>query len=110
MKINVLGTPYTIKERNEDNDPRLKDCDGYCDDTTKLIVVDNHLKAAGDLMAKGDLNKHKKKVKRHEIVHAFLFESGLAECSEWARCKEAVDWIASQFPKLLEAFQKADCL
>ena len=47
---------------------------------------------------------------RHEIVHAFLFESGLAENSEWAQNEEMVDWIAKQGPKLIKAWQEAGAL
>ena len=37
-----------------------------------------------------------KKVIRHELVHAFLFESGLS-VNSWADNEEIVDWIAIQF-------------
>jgi len=47
---------------------------------------------------------------RHELIHAFLFKSGLDACAEWARNEEMVDWLAIQFPKLMKAFQEADCL
>jgi hypothetical protein len=46
---------------------------------------------------------------RHELVHAFLFESGLHNDS-WAANEAAVDWIANQFPKILKAFQEAGCI
>ncbi|MFD1464645.1 hypothetical protein ACFQ4L_00875 [Lapidilactobacillus mulanensis] len=42
---------------------------------------------------------------RHELIHAFLCESGLAENSDWAQNEEVVDWIARQFPKLFETFK-----
>ena len=38
-KINVLGTEYSIYELAENEDPLLKNCDGYCDKTTKKIVL-----------------------------------------------------------------------
>ena len=52
---------------------------------------------------------------RHEVVHAFLEESGLSDCSlrpemAWARNEEMVDWIAIQFPKMLEAFKWLEVL
>ena len=46
-----------------------------------------------------------KRTIRHEIVHAILFESGLDHNTEWARNEEVVDWIAIQFPKLLDIFK-----
>ena len=47
---------------------------------------------------------------RHELIHAFLFESGLAENSNWARNEEMVDWIARQFPKMAKTFQEVKVL
>ena len=37
-KINILGTEYRIEFRKEDEDTILKDCNGYCDVTGKLIL------------------------------------------------------------------------
>lgn len=56
------------------------------------------------------IEEFEKKVLRHEIVHAFLFESGIDSSSEWARNEEIVDWIALQFPKLLDAFKETECI
>lgn len=103
-QINVLGTTYTVKNDSEINDPKLKECDGYCDDTLKLCVVADLIP---DTMSKGNLDEYQKKVTRHEIIHAFLFESGLAEMSA---DETFVDWIAAQFPKLHQAFHEADAL
>ena len=108
-RVNVLGTVYTIEERNEKSDARLKEYDGYCDKTLKVCVVNNFVDAENELMAQTDLNRHKKKVLRHELIHAFLYESGLGENS-WAWNEEIVDWIAYQFPKLAQAFKEAGCL
>ena len=49
----------------------------------------------------------RKKNVRHELVHAFLFECGLAENSNWAQNEELVDWIAIQGPKIYKAWQDA---
>ncbi len=109
MKIDILGTLYTVTERPEKEDKRLQDCDGYCDWTTKEIVVEREI--AGNL---GDMDMYVKKVIRHEIVHAFLLESGLHECSgavdSWADNEAMVDWLARQGPKIYKAWQEADAL
>ena len=50
---------------------------------------------------------------RHEILHAFLFESGLHNNfshPEWGHDETMIDWVAVQFPKILEAFKQVDCL
>ena len=38
----------------------------------------------------------------HEVIHGFLFESGLGEVSinDWAENEEMVDWFALQFEKI----------
>lgn len=107
-KVNVLGTEYSIIESNESKDEGLSGKDGYCDTSIKQCVIDE-MKIT-DPSAKKDLPGYKKVVTRHELIHAFLFESGLSVCSSWAENEEMVDWIAIQFPKLLQAFEEADCL
>lgn len=60
-----------------------------------------------------DLVAYQKKVLRHEIVHAFLYESGLwqnaygSKC--WAKNEEMIDWMAIQIPKIQRAYKEAYC-
>lgn len=108
MKINILGTDYKVEYLTKEQDEKLKECDGYCDDTIKECVIYDCLKP--DPMSKADLIKYRDKCVRHELIHAFLFESGLACNSAWADNEEMVDWIAYQFPKMLKAFQDAKVL
>lgn len=37
--VNILGTEYTVEERTVEQDKELKDCNAYCDKTTKEIVI-----------------------------------------------------------------------
>jgi hypothetical protein len=61
-----------------------------------------------------NLEPYCKKVLRHEIIHAFMYESGLWENSHdvegWAQNEEMTDWIAIQFPKMQKAFEEAGAL
>lgn len=104
--VEILGTQYTIIEQSESENERLKGCDGYCDWTTKLIVVEREM--IGNL---GDMDVYVRKVLRHEIVHAFLLESGLHECSgetdAWAQNETMVDWFARMGPKIYAAWKDA---
>ena len=101
-KINILGTEYRLEYRKKEDDSNLNsNCDGYTDTSVKLLVIEDMQPEEG---CKLDLTEYRKRVARHEIVHAFLFESGM-EANE-----EMVDWIAIQFPKILEAFKVADVL
>lgn len=109
MKINVLGAEYTVEVKQRTDEKLLADCDGYCDKTTRRIVV----AAEDDESELGDYEQYKKKCVRHEIVHAFLFESGLHEDFEHVNNgheETMVDWIAVQFPKMQKAFIEADAL
>lgn len=108
-KVGVLGVEYTIKEQSENDNELLKGCDGYCDWTTKVIVVEREM--VGNLE---DMEAYIRKVLRHEIVHAFLLESGLHESSggteSWASNETMVDWIARQGQKIHAAWQEAGAL
>ena len=108
MKINILGSEYTILEQSAEENKKLTECDGYCDKTSKTIVVTTK----SEDCELENFPIYQKKVKRHEIIHAFLFESGLHENwkhDTYGHDESYVDWIAAQFPKLIEAF-KADAL
>lgn len=110
MKVNILGTKYKIVlEALEKDYPKLEKCDGYTDPSIKEIVV---AKFDKDVDSIEDLNYHTKKVLRHEIIHAFLFESGLAEDSHnrWALNEEMIDYFAFQFDKLANIFKDLDII
>lgn len=108
-KINVLGTEYTVEIKSKKEDAFLQNCDGYCDKTSKKIVVSS-ADADNEL---DNFDTYQKKNIRHEIIHAFLFESGLHENfkhEQWGHDETTVDWFAIQFPKILKAFEEADAL
>lgn len=107
--VNVLGTEYTIKKSNSAEDANLIETDGYCDPTTKSIVIKDFNEIKDLPLAVGDTEEYSKQVYRHELIHAFLSESGLQDCS-WAAKEEIVDWIACQFPKMLKAFEEVKCI
>ena len=109
-KINILGAAYMLTITSKSQDVRLKDVDGICDETVKELLVDNYAGSEDDPTCKKNLAVQIRKNKRHEIIHAFLFESGLAENSSWAQNEEMVDFFAIQFPKLVEAFKAADAM
>ncbi len=109
--IEILGTDYQVLFRKAENDKHLENYDGYFDFTRKLIVVGIFEE---DSMSVGKLELYQKKVLRHEIIHAFLYESGLWENSSksesWAQSEEMTDWFAIQSPKLFKVFEELDLL
>lgn len=110
MKVSILGTEYVIEYRSSKEDKILEDSDGYTDLYSKLIVVAND--ENGNIK---DYNAYRKKVLRHEIVHAFLYESGLAHNSiqvesAWAMNEEMVDFFAIQGEKIYKAWSEVNAL
>ena len=104
MKIDILGVEYEIiKNANTEEYPMLERMDGYTDFSVKKIVVADFEKDDDSI---DDLEWYKNKVLRHEIIHAFIYESGLAENCKWARDEILTDWIAIQFEKILDVFIK----
>lgn len=111
MQVSILGTPYKIwMDVSKRDDPELVLCDGYCDYSVKRIVVcDNE---DSDLC---DYDEHKKNSLRHELVHAFLFESGHGPNTKYdwpgqTHPESLVEWIAFQMPKMVEAMTKVGAL
>lgn len=118
LKINVLGTEYTVNYYDYDELPIFEErsIDGYQDDFLKEIAIVNIKTYPGFENETDEYCKlHERHTLRHEIVHAFLTESGLSDSSAqlavpWSKNEEMVDWIAIQFPKIMKVFEEADCL
>lgn len=118
MKIDVLGTKYDIKRVNNGQDEYMEKMHfgGYCNSATKEIYILN-LKTVPEweIESEDTIQKQEKETIRHELIHAFLNESGLQWSSfvpeqAWAKNEEMVDWFAIQMPKIVAAFKAADCL
>ena len=95
---------------DEDDYRYDREADGWCDPSVKEILIFNYKQSAESVK---DLIAYQKKVLRHEIVHAFLYESGLwqnaygSKC--WAKNEEMIDWMAIQIPKIQRAYKEAYC-
>ena len=118
LKIDVLGTKYSIMKVKSGQDEYMDKMNfgGYCDDALKRIVILD-LKTLPEWATESEyrIKEQENETMRHELIHAFLSESGLAWNSfptekAWAKNEEMVDWFAIQMPKLLKAFRVADCL
>lgn len=60
MVVNILGTEYTVNLVTEQAEPRLEGCDGFCDETTKEIVVENYKRGQqGEKRLVGDIGEEK---------------------------------------------------
>lgn len=107
MKINVLGTEYMVETSNANADGALETLGGYCDRTVKKCVINDYSAEKPDELSVADIGEVIKRNARHELVHAFLSESGLEDSCEWAMNEEMVDWIANQGLKIYKAWQDA---
>lgn len=109
--INILGTEYKIKFSSKETDPKMEGADGYFEGIAKEIYLDSTMFTTKDpLIVRSFQQKYWKKVLRHELIHAFIYESGLDSCCDWARNEEMVDWIARQFPKMTDCFKNIGIL
>lgn len=113
--VNVLGTEYTIIVRRYDEDAAFESesISGYCEWHTKRIVVCDMATYKGwEDESREVIETEQQATLRHEIVHAFLNESGLCDNAfsspkAWAKNEEMVDWFALQGPKIYRAWEEA---
>lgn len=99
----ILGSTWTVLFRTEAEDARLKEVGGFTDWTTREIVIAD-VRSDYNVRAVEESMYH---VLRHELVHAFLFESGLGydwEHSDLGQDETTVDWTAWQLPKIWETY------
>ena len=85
------------------------DIDGFTDNTAKEIVI-----RTDNVNNVGDFDFLQKKQLRHEIIHAFLSESGL-QCNwqhmeQFGQDETTVDWFAIQSPKIFEVFKELELI
>lgn len=116
MTVDILGTKYGVVLVDKFDDDESNFIGGFTDPDLHLIKIRDLEKI--DAWKKGSAEKieaRQKEILRHEIVHAYLDESGLKWCTldtgdSWARNEEMVDWFAIQGPKIMETWQKAGCI
>lgn len=99
-KINILGTTYTLSKESHTHNPKLINSNAYTETLSKKIVFEVSSK---NLETLENLNVLDRKVLRHEIIHAFLHESGL---STYGEDEVLTDWLALQFPKIAKVLSE----
>jgi len=105
--LNILGQDYEVLFQTKKDNGKLEHADGLCETYSKKLIV---CEFEQDIMNVENIDLYKNKVLRHEIIHAFLHESGLDSNSERARNEELVDFFAIQMPKMLKVMEQASCL
>lgn len=113
-KVNILGTEYTIEKRKKSDDKILKEnnyCGYCCVDEPLIVIADADEEEYFPCYTEDEKKAFYKVTLRHELVHAFLNESGLQASSNkfddaWARNEEMIDWFAIQFPKIAKVYSE----
>ena len=109
-RVNILGTEYKILIQDEQSNKKLEDANGLCEQWSKEIVIRDMSEDKKSSLCFNDIEKLESKIMRHEIIHAYLGESGLMGKCSWASDEEMVDWIAIQAPKLFKTFSELGLL
>lgn len=102
--MNILGSEYTL----------IIDTD-YCEEANADGITERYdkkiyVRSVQDMLEKDSAIQAKQRrydeTLRHELFHAFLFESGLDSYS----CDETlVQWLASKIPQVLQTFKEMRC-
>lgn len=111
--IDIMGNEWVIHEKTYEEDPTFEvmQVGGFCEMADHSISVCNMRTFPGyELESKSYIVNLNKSILRHEIIHAYLYESGLATSTHssqgpWAMDEEIIDWIAIQSPKFLKTFK-----
>lgn len=114
-KVSILGTEYEVHLNvSVQDDESLNGLCGYCaPKSRKIVVADFNTVESWKNEGEKEKARVSRETTRHEVIHAFLAESGLwgnsngVDC--WALNEEMVDWFAVQWPKIRKVFNLLDC-
>ena len=105
IRINILGTEYLVIQTTSNECEKLEETFGFFEPFSKKVVIDKKAEFQKEKLTCENLGEFKKKLLRHEIIHAFFYESGL---DEYSSNEELVEWLAIQFPKIQKVFEKLE--
>jgi hypothetical protein len=117
--IDILGESWQLvfvdpKKKGSGFDDH-QGASGYCSPYNRKIVLrEVQSRNFPDDFTLVDKIHAVNKTLRHEIIHAYLYESGLdgnAFCTTkaWPKNEEMIDWFAIQGPKIVSTWNKVDC-
>ena len=105
-KIFIQGSEWSVLWETLQENGSFEICDGYCDPSVKTIHIRKYPDKDEQLAGYESRKYMQEKTLRHEVIHAFMWESGLwrnareLNGDSWSMNEEMVDWIAIQFPKI----------
>lgn len=113
--VNVLGQPYSIRYLPGEHDAfEDRTLSGVVNLVDKIIYISTDL--VTDVLSEdkqitpAGVRERIGQVIRHEMVHAFLYESGLNTECDWANSEEMVDWLALKIGKISDEMHLAGVL
>ena len=103
MKINILGTDYTLAKETDETNSSLEGNSGLCEPYSKRIIIDTSDEGKIDVVENYDGYCHR--VLRHEAFHALFFEAGF---SKYYEDEDLVEALAILYPKMKVIMDKLD--
>lgn len=104
--VEIMGVRYKITDASLETNLL-----GQCDHLRKMLLID--VDQIKDVMGKGWKEEVKHTI-RHEIIHAYLYESGMTGMVSWEGAywqnELITDWMAVQYPKIVQTFKETGCL
>lgn len=101
MKINVLGTDYSV--RRDTAMCRKEGGDGLTDRFNKEIILMRNADLLDNCSEENVRSIYERRVIRHELIHAFFFEAGF---DKYGMDEDLVDMLAVLWPKMNGAMRK----
>ncbi|MBR5199342.1 MAG: hypothetical protein IKW20_05880 [Bacteroidales bacterium] len=111
-RVKILGSTYKVYVNVPyTKDPSLEGRFGYTSfPSRKIVVADIRTVPGWEDVDDYEAENTFAQTMRHEVIHAYLLESGLNGSSSpvdcWARNEEMVDWFAIQMPKMINTFNE----
>lgn len=102
--VSVLGVEYVIKMADDLESKEGTELAGLAKLYSKEILLSNSIAENYDGV---ELENYTKNTLRHELIHAFLHESGRAD---WCFDEDMVEYLAMMIPKMAKAMMDTKCL
>ena len=110
-KIAVMGTDFDITYTTEEDDPTIKGKSGVCYSLLHKIKIDQWIYLDD---ADGSVSETEKASKllsllailRHEVMHAFFFQSGLDTQCSFAVDEMLIDWLSLKMPEIVDVMNE----
>ena len=114
FKMNINGQDYRVEiAKYEKYYDAFQSRSGWTDFGAKSIVAldaEDYTKYEDTGLGPESANRITERILRHEIMHAFMYESGLDTETNFARDEILIDFLAIQLPKIVALMDKHDLL